>query len=76
LGLGRLGIRPWMAVLGIWLGARLGSLVVRPLLVCPVAGVHLLPGLRLRLVRQSAAVPSGFVAGLRLAGKLPEHAKL
>jgi hypothetical protein len=82
LGLGRLGLRHRMAVLGRLLGARLESLVVRPLLVCPV-GVHL-SGLQLRLVRRSAAIPSGFVAGfvagfvvkLQLAGKLHERAKL
>ena len=64
LGLGRMGLRLRMAVLGIWLGTRLGSLVVQPLLVCPVAGLRLpvLFGLLVRLVRQSAAVPSGFVA--------------
>lgn len=64
MGLGRMGLRLRMAVLGIWLGTRLGSLVVQPLLVYPVAGVRLpvLFGLRVRLVRQSA-VPSGFVGG-------------
>ncbi len=64
LGLGRLGLRLRMAVLGIWLGTRLGSLVVQPLLVCSVAGLRLpvLFGLRVRLVRQSA-VSYGFVGG-------------
>jgi hypothetical protein len=44
--LGRLGLRRRMAVLGrllgTVLGARLGSLVVWPLRVCPVAGLLLL----------------------------------
>jgi hypothetical protein len=48
LGMGRLGLRVRMAVLGR-LGARLESLVVRPFLVCSAAGVFLLPGLQLGL---------------------------
>jgi hypothetical protein len=49
LGMGRLGLRVRMAVLGRRLGARVGSLVVRPILVCTVASVFLLPGLQLGL---------------------------
>jgi hypothetical protein len=67
VGLGRLGLRRRLAVLGVLLGTGLGvwlgSLVVRPLRGWPVAGLLLLllSGLQLRLVRQSAAVPSGFI---------------
>jgi hypothetical protein len=54
LGLGRLGLRRRLAVLGfLWgtgLGVWLGSLVVWRLRVCPVAGLLLLSGLQLRLV--------------------------
>ena len=67
LGLGRLGLRRRMAVLGFLLGTGLGvwlgSLVVWPLRGWPVAGLLLLllSGLQLRLVRQSAAVQTGFI---------------
>src|SRR6266446_2814854 len=66
MGLGRLGLRRWLAVLGFLLGTGLGvclgSLVVWPLLVWRVAGLLVLSGLQLRLVRRSAAVQTGFVA--------------
>ena len=66
MGLGRLGLRRWLAVLGFLLGTGLGvclgSLVVWPLLVWRVAGLLVLSGLQLRLVRQSAAVQTGFIA--------------
>jgi hypothetical protein len=82
LGLGILGLRRRMALLG--LGIRLGSLVVQPVLVRPVAGVLLLsgflPGLQLRLVRQSAALPAGFSAEFvewpRLAGQRHKRVKV
>jgi len=68
LGLGTwlgLGLRLRMAVLGRLLepvlGVRLGSLVVWTLFIWPVAGLLLLSGLQLRLVRQSAAVQTGFI---------------
>ena len=65
VGLGRLGLRRRLAVLGFLLGTGLdvclGSLVVWPFLVWPVARLLLLPGLQLRLVRQSAALPTGFI---------------
>ena len=65
VGLGRLGLRRRLAVLGFLLGTGLdvclGSLVVWPFLVWPVAGLLLLSGLQLRLVRQSAAIPTGFI---------------
>jgi hypothetical protein len=67
VGLGRLGLRRRVAVLGLLLGTNLGvwlgSLVVWPLLVWPVAGLLLLllSGFQLRLVRQSAAIPAGFI---------------
>ena len=65
VGLGRLGLRRRLAVLGFLLGTGLGvwlgSLVVWPLLVWPVASLLLLSGLQLRLVRQSTAIPSGFI---------------
>ena len=66
VGLGRLGLRRRLAVLGFLLGTGLGvclgSLVVWPLLVWRVAGLLLLSGLQLRLVRQSAAIQTGFIA--------------
>ena len=65
LGLGRLGLWIRLPVLGFLLGTDLGvwlgSLVVWPVLVWRVAGLLLLSGLQLRLVRQSAALPTGFV---------------
>lgn len=65
VGLGRLGLRRRMAVLGVLLGTGLGvwlgSLVVWPLRGWPVASLLLLSGLQLRLVRQSAAVQTGFI---------------
>jgi hypothetical protein len=65
VGLGRLGLRRRLAVLGFLLGTGLGvwlgSLVVWPLLVWRVAGLLLLSGLQLRLVRQPAAVQTGFI---------------
>ena len=65
VGLGRLGLWRRLAVLGFLLGTGLGvwlgSLVVWPLLVWRVAGLLLLSGLQLRLVRQSAALQTGFV---------------
>ena len=82
MGLGRLRLR--LAVLGFLLGTELGvclgSLVVWPLLVWRVAGLLLLwlSGLQLRLVRQSAAVQTGFIAEFlrpRPVGK-PEPIKL
>ena len=47
--------------MGTDLGVWLGSLVVWPVLVWRVAGLLLLSGLQLRLVRQSAALQTGFV---------------
>jgi hypothetical protein len=82
VGLGRLGLRRRLAVLGFLLGTGLGvclgSLVVCPLLVWRVAGLLLLSGLQLRLVRQSAAVQTGVIAEFlrpRPVGK-PEPTKL
>lgn len=43
-----LGIWVWMAMVG-WLLGALESLVVRPILVCTLASVFLLPGLQLGL---------------------------
>ena len=65
VGLGRLGLWIRLAVLGFLLGTGLGvwlgSLVVWPVLVWRVAGLLLLSGLQLRLVRQSAALQTEFV---------------